>query len=68
MAQARREQVRLTILPHLGGKFDRERFIRTGAYIECKAYPLPDTPVIRAAREELEREQAALKKRLTHGR
>ncbi len=68
MAQARREQVRLTILPHLGGKFDRERFIRTGAYIECKAYPLPDTPAIRAAREELEREQAALKKRLTNGR
>ena len=68
MSQARREQVRLTILPHLGGKFDRERFIRTGAYVECKAYPLPDTPAIRAAREELEREQAALKERLTHGR
>lgn len=68
MAQARREQTRMTILPHLGGKFDRERFIRTGAYLECKAYPLPDTPAIRAAREDLEREQAERKARLTHGR
>ncbi len=68
MAQARREQMRMTMLPHLAGKFDRERFVRTGGYVECKAYPLPDTPAIRAAREELEREQAARKERLTNGR
>ena len=57
MAQARREQMRIAMLVHMGGKFDRERFVRTGAYFECKTYPLPDTPAIRAAKEELERQR-----------
>ena len=61
MAMARREQLRFTMLPHIGGKFDRERFIRTGHYAEFKTYAIPDTPAIRKAKEDLERE------RLQHG-
>jgi hypothetical protein len=64
---ARREQMRFAMLPHMGGKFNHERFIRTGFYGERKAYPLPDTPLQRQAFEDLERERIALMERL-HGR
>lgn len=56
------------MLPHLTGKFDVGRFLRTGGVIERRAYPVPDTPAFRQAQEELAREQAALRERLSHGR
>lgn len=42
-------------------KFDADRYIRTGVVMERKAYPLPDTPAIRAAREECRRERERLR-------
>jgi hypothetical protein len=57
-AMARREQMRISMLPHICGKFDRARFIRTGYYAEFKYYPPPDTPAMREAREAIEKERA----------
>jgi hypothetical protein len=67
MAMARREQVRFTMLPHMVGKFDVPRFIRTGFAGERKSYPLPMTPTMVAAIEQAEREAAELKARLANG-
>ena len=55
------------MLPHMAGKFDADRFIRTGTTIERKAYPVPDTPLYRQAQEDLARDMAALHERLRHG-
>ena len=68
MSQARREQLRFTMLPHMAGKFDVAKFLRTGVVIERRAYPVPDTPAFRKAQEDLAREQAALRERLRDGK
>ena len=67
MAQGRREQMRIAMLPHLGGKFSVERFLRTGNAGQARNRPLPDTPEMRAAIEQLDRERAELEARLKHG-
>jgi hypothetical protein len=67
MAMARREQMRTAMLPHLAGKFDVERFLRTGFAGERRSYPLPMTPTMIAAIEDAEREAEALKARLRNG-
>ena len=51
------------MLPHLTGKFDRDRFVRTGFAAERIEPPLPDTPAIRAAQEEWERDQVIIAER-----
>lgn len=38
-------------------RFDGGRFLRTGQLIEWGKYDLPDTPAMREAREEVERER-----------
>ena len=58
MAQGRREQMRFSMLPHIGGKYDVGRFIRTGHRAEFRYYAPPETPAMIAAREEVERERA----------
>jgi hypothetical protein len=47
------------MLPHIGGKkFDVERFLKTGV---CQTYiagaSLPDTPAMRQAKADIERER-----------
>jgi hypothetical protein len=58
----------MMMLPHMGGKFDVGRFIKTGHVVECRAYPVPMTPTMITAIENAEREAAELKARLGHGR
>lgn len=58
MAQARREQRRFAMLPHIGGKYDVARFLRTGSYQKYQYFAPPETEAMRAAREEVERERA----------
>ena len=55
------------MLPHLAGKFDYDHFIKTGACISHEGEPLPDTPAMRAAREEWERDQAIIAERMRNG-
>ncbi len=55
------------MLPHLAGKVDVERFLRTGFVSERRSYPLPMTPTMIAAIEDAEREAAELKARLLNG-
>ena len=38
-------------------RFDAERFLRTGQLVEWGVPDLPDTPVMREAREAVERER-----------
>ena len=38
-------------------RFDAERFIRTGQLIEWGNYGVPDTPAMREAKAEVERER-----------
>jgi len=38
-------------------KFDADRFIRTGALWEFGNYGVPDTPAMRKARQDIERER-----------
>lgn len=38
-------------------RFDAERFIRTGCLMEWGNYGVPDTPAMRAAKADLERER-----------
>lgn len=40
-----------------GKRFDVERFLRTGHLIEWGVYEAPDTPAMREAREDVERER-----------
>jgi hypothetical protein len=40
-----------------GKRFDVGRFLRTGQLIEWGKYDLPDTPAMREAREDVERER-----------
>lgn len=68
MAMARREQMRFAMLPHMAGKFDAARFIRTGTVQQRQTYSPPDTPAMRAAYEQAEREQAMIEEMLKHGR
>jgi hypothetical protein len=63
MSEARRQQARMAMLPHLSGKFSVDRFIRTGSVAESVKPPLPDTPAMRAAREEWERDQEIIAQR-----
>ena len=58
MAQARREQMRFAMLPHMGGKYDVARFLRTGHRAEFRYFAPPETPAMREAREQVERERA----------
>ena len=67
MSEARRQQARIALLPHLAGKFDYDHFIKTGACISHEGEPLPDTPTMRAAREEWERDQAIIAERMKNG-
>jgi hypothetical protein len=65
MAARRREERRRLALDVRGlvwysGKFDAEKYIRTGSINERKSYPLPNTPAIIAAREEMRRERERL--------
>jgi hypothetical protein len=55
------------MLPHIGGKFDRDRFVRTGHYAEFRTYSPPDTPAMQAAREAVEMERAMHDARGQHG-
>jgi hypothetical protein len=64
MSEARRQQMRLSMLPHLTGKFDPQNFIRTGACIDHSHDPLPDTPAMQQAREEWERDQEIIAERM----
>jgi hypothetical protein len=50
--------MRFSMLPHIGGKYDVGRFIRTGHRAEFRYYAPPETPAMIAAREEVERERA----------
>jgi len=64
MAQGRREQARFAMLPHIGGKFDVARFIRTGHVQEwINGGEVPDTPAMRKAIADLEREQEERRKK-----
>jgi len=51
------------MLPHLAGKFDRDQFIKTGIVAEKIQPPLPDTPAMRQAWEEWERDQVIIAER-----
>jgi hypothetical protein len=69
---ARREERRRLALDVRGlvwqqGKFDAERYIRTGGVAEYRYYPPPDTPAMQAAREAVERERAMHEARGHHG-
>jgi hypothetical protein len=73
MAHARRERqrqlaldVRYTIWTQ--ERFDAERFVRQGTLATYQAYPLPDTPTLRKAKEDLEAERRLLEERMRHGR
>jgi hypothetical protein len=63
MSEARRQQQRFAMLPHLVGDFDRERFLRTGSTAKPIQVPLPDTPAFQAAQEEWERDQIIIAER-----
>lgn len=63
MSEGRRQQARFAMLPHLVGKFDMDKFIRTGSVAEPIRQPLPDTPAFRAAKEEWERDQVIIAER-----
>jgi len=67
MAQARREQMRFTMLPHIAGKYDVQRFLRTGSYQKYDHFAPPENEAMRKAREEVERERAAHEARGHHG-
>jgi len=67
MAQARREQRRFAMLPHIGGKYDVARFLRTGAYQKYGYFAPPENDAMRKAREEVERERAMHEARGHHG-
>jgi hypothetical protein len=43
-----------------GKRFHAEQFLQRGHYAEYKAYPLPDTPAMRAALKEAYRQKARL--------
>ncbi len=73
MAHARRERqrqlaldVRYTIWTQ--DKFDAGQFVKRGTLAVYKSYPLPDTPAMRKAREDLEAERKLLEERMRHGR
>ena len=52
------------MLPHLVGKFDVECFIRTGSFIDHSTEPLPDTPTMRQAQIDWERDQQIIAQRM----
>ena len=73
MAHARRERqrqlaldVRYTIWTQ--DKFDVGQFVKRGTVAVYKSYPLPDTPALRKAREDLEAERKLLEERMRNGR
>ena len=73
MAHARRERqrqlsldVRYTIWTQ--EKFDVGQFVKRGTVAVYKAYPLPDTPALRKAKEDLEAERKLLEERMRNGR
>ena len=64
MSEARKQQTRIAMLPHLAGKFDPENFIRTGACVDHSRDPLPDTPAFQEARKQWERDQEIIAERM----
>ena len=69
MAHARRERqrqlaldVRYTIWTH--DKFDAEQFVKRGSLAVYQSYPLPDTPALRKAKEDLEAERKLVEERM----
>lgn len=68
MSEARRQQLRYSMLPHIGAKkFDVAAFIEKGIVNEYKCHPIPSTPAIEKAKADLERERQEHERR-QHGR
>lgn len=55
------------MLPHIGGKYDVARFLRTGSYQKYGYFAPPETEAMHKAREEVERERAMHEARGHHG-
>lgn len=72
MAHARRERqrqlaldVRYTIWTQ--ERFDAERFVKRGTMAVYQAYPLPETPALQKARQDLEIERRMVEERMRRG-
>ena len=66
MAEGRRQQMRFAMLPHIGGKYAVENFLKRGVVNQYKCHPIPSTPAIEKAKADLE-EERRMHERRQHG-